>query len=266
MDSAPKLRVIGRHGVGVENIDCAAAAQRGIYVVNTPDANTQAVAEVTIGLMICLARRVCEAHQQVQDGDWKARHRLIGTELRARTLGIIGFGRIGRRIAQIAQNGFGMRVLFYDKARIECDHEQVALGSLLARADFVSVNLPKTPETQGLIGVEMLSRMKRGSFLINASRGGIVDEGGVAEMLDRGHLGGAAFDVFAHEPIERENPLLNSPRIILLPHMAAHSRQAMIAMSMVAEEVIHVLSGKKPCCPVNLPKRPKGMLEADAEL
>lgn len=257
MDAAPKLKVIGRHGVGIESIDCDAAAQRGIYVVNTPDANTEAVAETTVGMMLAIAKRMCEANQQIHCGDWRARYRLIGSNLTGRTLGVVGLGRIGRRIAQIARDGFGMKVLFYDAVEIDCEHEQVDLDSLLARADFVSVNLPLTSQTRGILGAERLARMKEGSYLVNTSRGGIVDEAAVAEMVRVGHIAGAAFDVFAREPIEPQNPLLNDPRILLTPHMAAHSKEAMIAMSMVAEDIVRVLNGRPPRYPANSPGKPK---------
>lgn len=257
MDSAPRLKVIGKHGVGFDNIDIKAATERGIPVVYTPFANTDAVADHTMGLMIALAKRIAEADRALkQGGSWKLRYELIGTDVAGKTLGIIGLGRIGGAVARRA-GGFGMRILAYDPYASEerakgLGAELVDLDTLLRSSDFVSIHVPLTEETRGIIGRHELGIMKRGAFLINTSRGGIVDEGALLQALSSGHLAGAALDVLEKEPPEPGNPLIKMENVIVTPHMAAHTRETLRKMAItVAEDVVRILRGEKPLYPVN---------------
>jgi D-3-phosphoglycerate dehydrogenase len=257
MDASPRLKLIGKHGVGFDNIDIKAATERGIPVVYTPFANTDAVADHTMGLMIALAKRIAEADRALKHGaSWGLRYELIGTDVAGKTLGIIGLGRIGGAVAKRA-GGFGMRILAYDpyapkERAIALGAELVDLDTLLRSSDFVSIHVPLTEETRGLVGRRELSLMKRGAFLINTSRGGIVDEEALLEALSSGHLAGAALDVLEKEPPEPENPLIKMENVIVTPHMAAHTKETLRKMAVtVAEDVVRVLRGERPLYLVN---------------
>jgi len=256
IDVAPRLKVIGRHGVGVENIDIEAATSRGIWVVNTPDANTESVAEHTVGLIATLSKRILEADKAIRQGRFEVRYEYLGQEIFGKTLGIIGLGRIGSRVAEICHTALKMKVLYYD----ETDRSQVAgrLGArsvsfeeVLKTADYLSLHIPLTPETHHLIGTRELRRMKRSAFLINTSRGPVVDEAALLQALRKGWIKGAGLDVYEKEPASRDNPLFRLPNVVLTPHMAAHTHEALAAMSLVAEDVLRVLCGKSPRYPVN---------------
>ena len=256
IDAAPRLKVIGRHGVGVENIDIEAATSCGIWVVNTPDANTESVAEHTVGLILTLSKRILEADKAIRQGRFEVRYEYLGQEIFGKTLGIIGLGRIGGRVAEICHTAFKMKVLYYD----EIDRSQVAgrLGAqsvsfeeLLKAADYLSLHIPLMPKTHHLIGKRDLRQMKRSAFLINTSRGPVVDEAALIQALKKGWIKGAGLDVYEEEPASRDNPLFRLPNVVLTPHMAAHTHEALAAMSLVAEDVLRVLSGKSPRYPVN---------------
>lgn len=240
------LRVVGRSGVGLDNIDVAAARERSIEVVYAPGASAVSVAELAIGLILSLARRIPEADASTRAGRWE-RSRFLGTELAAKTLGIIGLGNIGCEVARRAV-GFCMRIVFHDPLRPRDAHcvpeaREVSLSTLLEISDIVSVHVPLREETRNLIGAEALDRMKRGAYLVNTARGGIVDEAALLSALRSGRLAGAALDVFAAEP-PVGSALLAEPNVIATPHIGASTREAQERVSgEVARAVIRVLSG-----------------------
>ena len=260
MEAAPRLKVIGRHGVGLETVDLLAATERGIWVVNTPEANTESVAEHFVALALILSKRVLESDQALRAGRWKVRYEYLGRELAGRTLGVVGFGRIGRTTARICHRGFGMPVLYYDvvPAPPEVEEEtgaaRVSLEDLLRRADYVSLNLPLTPETRHCIGREQIRLMKPTACLLNLGRGPLWDEKAVLEALEGKWIAGVGTDVFEEEPTAADHPLFRFPNFVCTPHMAAHTEEAMRRMSLVAEDVIAVLEGREPQWPANRPR------------
>ena len=227
---APALRVIGRAGVGVDNIDLAAATERGIAVLNAPAGNTVSAVELTLALILALARRVSEADASMREGAWQ-RSRFKGVELRGRTLGLVGAGRIGGEVARRCQ-AFGMRVVAFDPYLTSERAEDLGveraedLDAVLERADVLSLHVPLTDATRGMIDARALERMKKNAFLVNVARGGIVDESALAEALRSGRLAGAALDVFEREPLEEESALRAAPNIVLTPHLGASTSEA----------------------------------------
>jgi D-3-phosphoglycerate dehydrogenase len=255
IEAAARLKVIGRHGVGLDAIDLDAARERGIKVVYTPTANTESVAEHFVGLALMLSKKLKRADIAVREGNWKARLELIGTELRGKTLGVLGFGRIGRQTARICHFGFAMPVVYYDV--VDYPDEEIELGAVRAemedvfrRADFLSINLPMIPATRGRVDARLIGLMKPTAFLINMARGPIWDEGDVLKALKSGRIAGAGTDVFEKEPVPPENPLFGMENFVASPHMAAHTDEAMIRMSLVARDVLAVLEGRQPEFPV----------------
>lgn len=251
MDAAPRLKAIGRHGVGVEAIDLAAAKARGIAVCNTPDANVESVAEQAVGFMIVLSKQIQRADKAIRQGRWNVRYEYIGQEMFGHTLGLVGMGRIGSRVAEICNLGFRMPVIYYDVVRYpfieeKLEARQVTLDELLEQADIISVHVPLLPSTRNILGREQIARMKKGAILINTARGGVLDEEALIEALKSGHLGGAGLDVYAVEPTPADNPLLSLENVILSPHMAAHTDDALKAMSMITLDILRVLEGKEP--------------------
>lgn len=241
MDAARKLRVIGRAGVGVDNIDVAAATGRGIVVMNAPDGNTITTAEHTIALLVALARSVAQANQSLKAGNWK-RKQFIGVELQGKTLGIIGLGRIGRAVAARAR-AFGMKIVGHDpfiapdQAR-DLEIEVATLDNIFARADFLTVHTPLTAETRGIIGSEAFKKMKKGVRVINCARGGLVDEGALYDGIKSGLVAGAALDVFEQEPPPTDHPLLSLDQVIVTPHLGASTTEAQEGVAFtVAEQV-----------------------------
>jgi D-3-phosphoglycerate dehydrogenase / 2-oxoglutarate reductase len=259
MESAPRLKVVGRHGVGVENIDVDAATDLGIWVVNTPGANDNSVAEHFFGLALMLSKRLKKGDIVLREGRWEERDMHIGRELRGKTLGILGFGRIGKAIGQIAYKGFGMNVLYYDSVRFEAMEQEIKavkanLDDILSRSDFISINLPMLPETENLVGAREFGLMKPTAYILNLARGPIWDEKALESALKDGRIAGAASDVFAVEPATKDHPLLKLDNFIATPHMAAHTEEALGRMSLVALDIIRVLEGKEPVYPVNKPR------------
>ncbi len=245
IDAATRLRVIGRAGVGVDNIDCEAAARRGIAVVNSPASAMVSVAEHTMGLMIALARFIPQADASMRKGGWE-KNKFLGIELSGKTLGIVGLGRIGSMVAVRAE-AFGMRVLTYDPyikgERAETFGSTLleSLDDLLALSDFVSIHVPLMPNTRGLIGAEKMAKMKPGARLISCARGGVVDEKALLAALESGHLAGAALDVFETEP-PGDNPLLKHSRVVVTPHLGAMTEEAQTRAAVdVAEQVVEIL-------------------------
>ncbi len=250
LDDAKRLRVIGRGGVGLENIDLEAARERGIAVVYTPAASTEAVADLTVGLMIAVLRRIAEGDAAVRGGGFaRDRERLIGPELADLTLGIVGLGRIGRAVARRCRHGFGMRVLYNDIVAVgllDFAATPVTKEQLYRQADVVSLHVPLTPETRGLIDEKAFSIFKPGAILINTSRGAVVDSDALACALGRGAPAGAALDVFDPEPLPPGHPLLTAPHTLFTPHVGARTPGSLGRMNAVVEDVIRVLEGKAP--------------------
>lgn len=229
LDAADALEVIGRAGVGVDNIDVDAATRRGIAVVNAPGGNTLSTAELTWGLILAAARRIPEADASVRAGRWD-RKRLRGAQLHGRTLGVVGAGRIGSAVIRRAR-AFGLRVLVHDpyltdERAADLGLDRVSLDRLLERADVVTLHVPLTRSTRGMIGREAIGRMKEGAILVNAARGGLVDEAALAEALEAGTLAGAALDVFQEEPLPADSPLRSAPGLVLTPHVGAATWEA----------------------------------------
>ncbi|HYU21044.1 MAG TPA: phosphoglycerate dehydrogenase [Chloroflexota bacterium] len=254
--AAERLRVIARAGAGVDNIDVAAATERGVLVINAPGGNTIAAAEHTIAMLLAAARHIAPADAALKRGEW-ARSRFVGVEVRGKVLGIIGLGRVGTEVARRAQ-GLEMRVLVHDPY-VSAEHarrlemEPAELDTLLSQADFATVHTPLTEQTRGLLGGAALARMKSTAFLINCARGGVVDEAALLAALDSGRLGGAAIDVFAEEPAT-DNPLARHPRVVATPHLGASTVEAQEAVArQVAEQVLNVLQGKPAQFAVNAP-------------
>jgi D-3-phosphoglycerate dehydrogenase len=255
IDAAPRLKVIGRHGVGLDGIDLAAAAERGIPVVYTPTANTESVAEHFVALALMLAKKVRLGDIALRQGNWKARYDLIGTELRGKILGILGCGRIGQQTARICHYGFAMPVVYYDVIdypRVESELRAVRadIEEVCRRADFVSINLPMLPGTRGKINADLIRHMKPSAFLINMARGPIWNEADVLDALKSGRIAGAGSDVFESEPALQDNPLFAMDNFVGTPHMSAHTDEGMSRMSLVASDVLAVLEGRKPEFPV----------------
>jgi D-3-phosphoglycerate dehydrogenase len=254
MAAAPKLKVVGRHGVGLDAVDLAAARKRGIRVVYTPQANKESVAEHFVALALMLAKKIRLADMALRDCRWQARYELIGAELRGKTLGVLGFGRIGQQTARICKNGFGMPVLYFDQlafgeAEKELAASRVDEKTLFKKADFISVNLPLVPETRHFVNADLLNLMKPTAFLINMARGPIWQEADVVAALQEKRIAGAGSDVYEVEPITADNPLLKLENFVGTPHMSAHTEEAMIRMSMVARDVLAVLEGREPAYP-----------------
>ena len=246
---AANLKVVGRAGVGVDNIDVAEATARKIAVVNAPTASTISVAELAVGHMISLLRHLPEADRSVKEGKWEKK-RLEGRELFEKTLGLVGSGRIGAEVAKRAQ-AFGMRVIAYDPYLSASIAEILGIrlvdkDAVFREADVVSVHAALTPETKGMVGAAELAQMKRGAILVNCARGEIVQEAALAEALRSGSISGAAVDVFDTEP-PVGSPLLAAPNVVFTPHLGASTHEAQArAGSMIAEQVLKVLDGRRP--------------------
>ncbi len=248
LETANQLKVIARYGVGVDNVDLVAAREKGIVVTNTPGANSGAVAELTIGLMLSLARSIPQANAALRAG---TATRVEGVSLQGKTVGLLGLGAIGKQVARRLQ-GFECTVLAYDPVPdtrfaeshgvVLCPQEEV-----VARSDFLSLHLPVLPETRGMVNAAFLARMKPGAFLINTARGELIDEAALAEALRRGQLRGAALDVFTTEPPPPDHPLLTLPQVIATPHIGAHTDGAMNMMGWMAlQDCLAVLRGEEP--------------------
>jgi D-3-phosphoglycerate dehydrogenase / 2-oxoglutarate reductase len=256
IERGKRLRVIGRAGVGVDNVDLAAASKRGIVVANAPQSTVVSAAEHTLGLLLALSRQIPQAHAALKEGRWE-RSRFAGLELAAKTLGLAGFGRIGQQVARRAR-GLEMRVLAYDpyvapERFADLGVERAAtLEQLLAASDFVSLHLSLTAETRGLLGREELARAKDGLRIVNAARGDLIDEEALVEALRSGKVAGAALDVFSEEPYE--GPLLGLENVVVTPHLAASTQEAQDrAGVIVAEQVAAALEGGVVTNAVNIP-------------
>ncbi|MFN0153008.1 MAG: phosphoglycerate dehydrogenase [Gaiella sp.] len=256
IERATRLKVIGRAGVGVDNVDVAAATRRGIVVANAPESTVISAAEQTIGLLVALARNIPQAHAALKQGRWE-RARWGGVELDGKTLGVVGFGRIGQQVARRAL-GLGMRVVACDPYVGEERFREVgaehlaSIEQLLAAADFVTLHSPLTDETRHLISRETIAQMKDGARLVNAARGALVDEEALAEAITEGKLAGAALDVFSAEPYS--GPLLELDQVVVTPHLAASTDEAQDrAGVIIAEQVVAALDGQIVTNAVNIP-------------
>jgi D-3-phosphoglycerate dehydrogenase / 2-oxoglutarate reductase len=265
MEAGKNLKVVGRAGVGVDNIDLEAATKRGIVVVNAPDGNTIATCELTFAMMMGLARMIPQAYKKTVNGEWD-RKTFVGVELRNKVLGVIGMGRIGSEVAKRAK-AFGMEIIGYDPFMTEDRAEKlgITLGSvddIVRQADFITVHTPLTNETRNMIGRPQFEIMKKGARIINCARGGIIDEAALVEAIDNGVVAGAAFDVFTQEPPAADHPFLNHPKIIVTPHLGASTVEAQENVAIdVSEEVLHILRSEPFKNAVNMPSVPANVLK-----
>lgn len=262
LEAAQNLKVIGRHGTGVDNIDLETAAKKSIAVVNTPQANIQSVAEHTVMCFLALARKAIQSNEAMRKGLFSGegaslaplaeKYGFVGQELCGQCLGLIGLGRIGRKVAQICKLAFQMDVLAYDPyvtaGSAEVEVELVKeVDELFRRADFVSLHLPLTSATRGFVGQRELRLMKKEAFLINAARGGIVDERALVDALENGVIAGAAVDVYEQEPLPQGHPFLGCKNLLLTPHNAALTENARKRMAIdVVDGVLDFLKGRRP--------------------
>jgi D-3-phosphoglycerate dehydrogenase len=247
IEKANKCQIIARVGVGLDNIDQAAAKEKNIRVINAVEGAMNAVAELVIGLMLSLAREIPRADREVRNGNW-IKKELMGTELRGKYLGIVGLGNIGKRLGRLAR-ALNMNIIGYDVVPIDEEFSsevglmKADLGTLLASSDYVSLHVPLLDSTKHLINAEKMSTMKNTSRIINTSRGGVIDEDALYEFLKDGKLGGAALDVFEVEPAT-SNKLASLPNFISTPHMGAQTKEAQsLAANVIAEKIIQILRG-----------------------
>jgi D-3-phosphoglycerate dehydrogenase len=256
IQACPDLRIIAVHGAGVDQVDVAAATEAGVLVTNVPGGNANAVAELALGLLLSLLRRIPRSSWIVQhEGKWDEGRRL-GDELRGKTVGVVGCGFVGKRVIGLAR-AFETSVIAYD-AYIAPDAiralgaEPVTLNELLRSSDVVTIHVPLGDETRHLIGTDQFAAMKKGALLINTSRGPVVDESALFDALQSGHLGGAALDVMEKEPPAADNPLRGLPNVIITPHIAGSTHQVLTALARTCcEDIALVLQGKTPLHPVN---------------
>jgi glyoxylate reductase len=253
-NAAPKLKIVSQLAVGFDNIDLAEATRKGIYVTNTPEVLTDTTADFAWALLMTVARRIVEADKYVRSGQWKVAWHpamLTGRDVYGATMGIVGAGRIGYAVAKRAK-GFDMRILFYDvvpRPEIEKDlgAKKVDMDTLLKESDFVSIHVPLMKETHHLMNAERLKLMKKTAYLINNSRGPVVDEKALYEALKKGQIAGAALDVFEQEPTALDNPLLKLENVVVAPHISSASFETRAKMAeMVAENLVSFFQGKRP--------------------
>ena len=246
---ATKLKLIARAGVGVDNVDLTVATEHGVIVMNTPDGNTISTAEMTIGLMLALARQIPQAHITMNDGKWD-RKKFMGVELRGKTLGIVGFGRIGRAVAKRAL-AFEMTVIAFDPyipADVAADLgvELVDLDTLYSRADFITLHAVLTDETRDMINAATLAKMKDGVRIVDAARGALINEADLAAALQSGKVAGAALDVYPAEPPPADDPLIQLPNVVHTPHLAASTEDAQITVAVdAAKQIVDALLNQK---------------------
>ncbi|WP_336771820.1 phosphoglycerate dehydrogenase [Paenibacillus sp. MMO-58] len=263
MEAGKQLKVVGRAGVGVDNIDLEAATQRGIIVINAPDGNTITTCEHTFAMMMAVARHIPQAYLKTVGGVWD-RKSFLGVELRNKTLGVLGMGRIGSEVAKRAK-AFGMEIMGYDPFMTEERAEKLGIklatvDEIVRNADFMTVHTPLTPETRHMIGKKQFEVMKPGMRIINCARGGIIDELALVEAIDAGIVAGAAFDVFEVEPPTEDHPFLKHPKIIVTPHLGASTVEAQENVAIdVSEQVLHILRNEPFSNAVNMPPIPANL-------
>ncbi len=257
MAACPRLKVVGRHGAGLDIVDIPAATRLGVAVVHAPGSNSQAVAEHALMLMLMCAKRAVQVDQWTRDGDWRARDDVVNVELAGKTLGIVGIGHVGRRVARFAGT-LGMRVLAYDKyvpddeVRRRGAEPVASLEALLPEVDVLTCHTPLTDETRAMINDKSLALLKRGAILVNTSRGPVQNEHALFQALATGQLAAAGIDVFEEEPTSIDNPILNLPNVVLSTHVAGVTREANRQTGVqVAGEMLRVLRGQRPDVLVN---------------
>lgn len=267
--SSPRLKVIARHGVGVDSVDVAAATAAGVYVTNTPDSNLVSVAEHATALMMSLRRKLTVADRANQRGESaSSRSRLVGRELHRSTLGLIGFGRIAREFARIARAGFGMNIVAYDallpfEAIESAGAKGASLQQVLEQADVLSLHVPLLPQTHHLLGTQQLESMKPEAIIINTARGGVIDEQALLVALEKGSLGGAALDVTEVEPLPAGHAFFSREDVIITPHVAGQTEESLVRVANdAAHNVLQALAGQTPSTPVNIPENPRAALPA----
>lgn len=259
MNASPDLKVISNYAVGYDNIDIPEATRRGIMVTNTPGVLTDAVADLTVLLILGIARRVTEAERYIRTGQWKLWYPdvLLGQEIAGSTLGLVGFGRIGQAVAKRVQ-GFDMNIVYTEVDRIleaekEYNAQYVDMEKLLQMSDFVSIHVPLIPATRKLMGEKEFKMMKPTAYLINTSRGPVVDEAALYEALSAGEIAGAGLDVFEHEPLPADSPLLRMDKVVLMPHLGSATHKTRGLMGVIAvKNMVAAMSGKRPPNLVNL--------------
>jgi D-3-phosphoglycerate dehydrogenase len=258
LEACDSLKVVGRAGTGLDNVDIPAATEKGVIVMNTPGQNSNAAAELAVGHMFALARNIARGHAAMKDGRWEKKQ-LKGRELKGKTVGIVGMGAIGSIVAQICA---GIKMIpigydpFLDAASVkERGAEPVSFAELIERSDFVSIHVPKSKETTGLFNADTLAKMKKGSYLVNCARGGIVDEEALCEVLGNGKLAGAALDVFEVEPLPSDSRLIFADEVTCTPHLGASTFEAQVNVAVaVARQMSEFLKGGEPQFAVNAPK------------
>jgi len=260
LEQCPTVKAVGRHGVGLDTIDVKGAEELGVYVVNTPYANVEAVAEHNIALMLAIAKPILKVDKALREGNWDYGHYLVGEELFGKKVGFVGLGKIGYRTAEICKIGFNMDVYYYDiiqneKAENELEAKYVSVEELCKTSDFVVMALPLVKETENFFNKEKFDLMKPSAFFINDARGPIVDEEALIDALKENKIAGAGIDVFVQEPPVKDNPLFQLDNIVITAHSAANTKNAMVSMAMVVQDVLRVLEGEEPKYPANNPKR-----------
>ncbi|OMF35195.1 phosphoglycerate dehydrogenase [Paenibacillus sp. FSL H8-0548] len=263
MEAGKQLKVVGRAGVGVDNIDLEAATQRGIIVINAPDGNTITTCEHTFAMMMAVARHIPQAYMKTVNGTWD-RKSFLGVELRGKTLGVLGMGRIGSEVAKRAK-AFGMNIMGYDPFMTEERAEKAgvklaSVDEIVRNADFMTVHTPLTPETRHMIGKAQFEVMKPGMRIVNCARGGIIDEIALINAINEGIVAGAAFDVFEVEPPAEDHPFLSHPKVIVTPHLGASTVEAQENVAIdVSEQVLHILRNEPFINAVNMPPIPENL-------
>jgi D-3-phosphoglycerate dehydrogenase len=257
LEAATKLKIIGRAGVGVDNVDVPVATEKGVIVVNSPGGNTIAAAELTVAMLLALARNIPQAYHSMINKEW-ARSKYVGNEVYKKTLGILGLGKIGQEVAKRCQS-FGMKVIAYDpfissEAAEALGVEVVELDECLKRSDYISLHLPKNKETLGMIGTKQFEMMKDGVRIVNCARGGIIDDSALADALKSGKCAGAALDVYLSEPPDFSNELFSLPNVVTTPHLGASTEEAQTNVAIdVAEQIVDVFHGRSARSAVNMP-------------
>jgi len=256
-----RLIIVARHGVGYDSVDVKAATELGIVVTNTPGVNSDAVADFTYGLILAVVRQIPHSWEEMRKGGWRKPQNLEGVDLRGKTLGIIGLGRIGSRVSKIG-NAFGLKVLACDPYITEQDFKNagaqpVSREQAISQADYLTLHTPLSEETRKMISTRELSRMKPTAFLINTSRGEVVDEEALLQAVDKGVIAGAALDVYGEEP-PQDRRICSHPKILTTAHLAGLTKEAMYRTFIAAgTQVVHVLKGEKPPYALNEPKNPR---------
>src|SRR3989339_597602 len=257
IEAGKKLKIIGRAGVGVDNIDLPTATKNGVIVVNSPEGNTVAAAEHSFAMLLSMARSIPQAHSKLKKGEWDKKS-FKGIEVLNKTLGVVGLGKIGRRVASYAI-GMGMNVVVFDPYVTEeyaksIGVELKTLEDLVKISDFITLHIPKTKETANLINAGMIAKMKKGVRIVNVARGGIINEQDLYDALKSGHVAAAALDVFEKEPTPSDNPLLTLDNIVVTPHLGASTVEAQVNVAVdVVEQIIEVLKGGSARSAVNMP-------------